>query len=684
MSLDYTRIQTYKRTSAPLSQNLPGSYADDYAKLAETINVEYENSFSQGKFNLSDVGVYNQPIDKHQDAFTKDLFKAALLVNKIDTKNLLQDAITNPGVANMLKGMPTGLKVEYIAPDNGDQVRKFGKLIAETATDSGFRMAITKYALDMYKQAPGNSAKTSIEFAGNYNNSTLLYVPKSQVTPILAGACSTRGSVGSNAYAYRNAYIIKRGDFAPGSINKYEHVWVTAVLSGVTNPGTNVQDANGGVTLVLKRGTGRVRNEDPATQTATPFTQFTPLNLVPGDILVFGQMTPTTECLPEISCTKASPKVYAYCSYSQKYIGCVYTDRQSAAMVQTRDGLTNAQAVAYQISQNLRDSLHQMSHDILFSLPNYAAGQPRPIDIVGSNPAAVEYNSCDVIPYSNRGLIPTIDLFGAKIEHYFTSLNDTCGQYKLGRELEIVSESIGGMTNNGMWKFYGDANPLISFAASQGAYNNVVPNTLVEAQRMQNMQGASFSPNANSIFGANFKAINDNTLEKIQFGDKEISLTHDSDMAIEFPGTMWLTNMDAFQFFAPDRETITKDRLGFNPYFNSTGTRGQLSPLIYSQDMVPTMMNGVMEMKAKNNCGLNFNSYMEYGIHIKAPYLPQLAQLKIGSRLLNSSFDPNVAESVNNPRFIYGSLDVIPGGCGTARVAIEDSLRYWYQPGAVA
>jgi hypothetical protein len=685
MSYDYTSIQTYRPGSSNLPQNLPGTFAQDYADLAETINKEYENSFSSnGGLSLDDVGVYAQARDKDEDAFIKEMLKGSIAANKLNTKGLLQDAISNPGVAQMLKGLPTGLTLEYIAPDNGDQVRKFGKLIAENAVDNGYKMAITQYALNMYKLAPGNAAKTTIDFAGDYNTPTLLYVPKSQITPLIAGACSCRPSTGSCAYAYRNAYIVKKGDYTPGAILRYEHVWITDVLAGVTNPSTNALDANGGVTLVLKRGTGRMRNEDPLSSAVTPFTQFTPLKLEPGDILVFGQMTPTTECLPDISCVKASPKVYSYCSYSQKFLDCVYEDRPSGAMVQRRDRLSNAQDVAYRLSQTLRDSLHRMSNDILFSLPNYAAGQRRPIDVPNSLPAAVEYNDCDVIPYSNRGIIPTIDLFGNKVEHYFTSANDTCGQYKLGRELEIVAESTGGIADNNMWKLFGDVRPLQRFSAAQGAYANVMPTTLMEAQKMQNMQAATFGNGANSFFGPQFTAMNSNVMDTINFADKAIKTQHDSTLALMFPGTMFLMNFDAFQFFAPDREAITKNRLGFNPYFNATGVRGQLTPLVYTQDLTPTMINGNMEMKSKNNCSLKFIQLMEYGIHVKAKYLPQLTMIKIGSRVPNVNFDPLLPETTANARFVYGSLSQIESGCGSTAEAIDNSLRGWYNPTAIA
>lgn len=683
MSLDLSTYQTYKRTASNTAENTPGTYASDYAGLAETINTEYENSFSNGSFTLDDVGIYTQARDKDEDAFIKGLLKSAIAMSKLDTKSILRDAMTNPGVADKLKSLPTGLAYQYISPTNGDQVRKFGKLIAENAVDSGFKMAVTQYALNMYKQGAGNSAKTSIEFANNYNTPTLLYIPKSQMTSVITGACSTKVT-SSSSYAYRNAYIIKRGDFTPGATMKTEHVWITATLSGVTNPGTNVIDPNGGATLVIKRATGRVRNDDPLTQAATPFIQWTPLNIEPGDIIVFGQMTPTTECLPDVVCTKASPKIIAYCSYSQRFLDCVYTDRPSGSMLRKRDSLTHVQSVAYEISQTMRDLLHKMSMDVLFSQPNYAAGQLRPIDVPNSSPAAVDYNNCDVIPYSNRGILQTIDMYGNKIEHYFTSANDTCGQYKLGRELEIIADSVGGLIDNNMWKIYGDVRPLQRFTANQGAYNNVIPNTLTEAQRIQNMQGASFANGATSFFGNNFRASNPNVNNTIQFADKAVTAQHDSTLALMFPGTMFLMNQDGFEFFGPDREAITTSRLGFNPYLNSTGTRGQLTPLIYSQDLTPTMINGNMEMKAKNNCGLSFQSFMEYGIHIKAQYLPQLAMIKIGSRIPNSNFDPQVAESANNQRFVYASLDALPDGCGAAAQAIDGSLRSWYNPTATA
>jgi hypothetical protein len=673
MPNDFTSYSSYNYNRADFQQ--PNNYAEDMSKVSESINMQFEKLL-QGKqlsFNLEGVGVYSEVRDADEDRLMKTMFRASAAANSLGR---LQNAINNPGVENSLRSSVIGPDLEYISPDNGDQFRKFGLLIADGVRDEGFRKVISTYTLGAYRIDASQPSATAIPVpADPYNGTTELFFDPTETGFFSSGVCECRPLTGNCANGYRTGYIIKARNFDAGSATIRE---TFAVQEVKFNP-----RGDGGVSLVIKRGLGRRNPSETAPSSGIyTFDEGTPVALEVGDIILFGNVKPTTQCLPDLCCVKASPRVYSYCSTTERFIDCVYQDRPSNRMIQTQNMLPWHIRSSYEIGQQMRDNIQRIFNTIMTSTPNYAAGQRRPIDIPGTSPLEVEYNNCDVVPFTMRGIFPTIEAFGQKMSHYFTSCNDTCGQYKIGRLFELLEEAMQGSNvyrQNG-WMWVGDVKPLKQYSASKYAEiaRGALPNTVEEALKIENLKGASFTPNAKSLLGNKFDA-NNSGVTSLRFGDRETAAMHDTTLKALYKNTIWWMNLNGFTFFAPDHDALNTRDLGWNPYLPATSTRGKLAPTIYTQNLVPTFINGSMEYKTKDNCGLNYKLYMEFGVHPKAEYLPWLNKFTYGSIILSPDFDPAEPEGVGNEQYIYSDIEALDCGCATVENAIADSIQYFNQ-----
>jgi hypothetical protein len=583
------------------------------------------------------------------------------------------------GVSSFLDGSQfNGPDLVYIPTDNGDQVRMIDKIVVDVVNDSGIRTVISNYSLQAYRTDAGQPLATAIPYPRispggpiDYNETLTIYFSPTYTPFFTNGQCSCTPLTGNCANGYRRVSFIKKRDFRPGTKSQIVNGWVVGTEF---NP-----RGDGGYSITVKLGLSRKNtNADPLT-----FEKNVPFDLEVGDLIVFGNVDITTQCIPEPCCVKASPRVYQYCSYSQRVSECVYTDEPQRRRHQPTDQLDWVTEASYKMLQTARDIVLRMVNDIMFSQPYYSQGQRLPIPVPdATNPLAnTEYSDCEIIPTSTRGVIPTVEEYGRSITHTFVSCNDTCGQYKLERITEVVMDSRQGRNiyNDTSFKLVGAVKVLEQYVASMRRYSDLVPNVYSEAQRVERMRGASFSKNAKSFFGSAFDA--DSTdIQTFIFGGRAIPTMNDLTLQRLFEDTLWFLSDNAFVTFTVDVDSLERMLIGQNYYLPSTGQRGKLVPTVYTQDLVPTVVNGQMEFKTRQNCGLKYYAFMEYGIHPKPEYLPHLTKISFGARAENPAFDPNLPESLNNLRYIYGSLqDTLNCGCSSAEAQIRDSIQYWSQ-----
>lgn len=680
------KFDSYKLRPQDLKTDDP-SRAGLYGDITNAINLTYENMLT-GKVSdmtLKGVGIYTEPRLPEEDALMKYMMRG---LESYTSAYPLEKALGSK-VGDYLNGMPAmGPKLEYIDADNGDQFRKFGLLMSYGIDDAGFRTSIRAYNLTQDQVNNGGDGVTILaptaDAADPNVYTTELYLGADQVQAMCESGCNCAPGANECANGYRVVYIIKQSDFDICRTTTREMAFVKGYEY---NP-----LGNGGAKITLQRGIGRDKPEatdvnDPSTFT---FTEGMPVDLAAGDILLWGPVVPTTDCLPKVECCAAHPFMQVYCSNSQEFLGCVYCDKPNRRMIEHR-GVQNANGnmvldlpsrvkEAFEIYQVMRNNINQIYQSIMYSTGDaYGSGKPLPVlDDLG----AVVESDCEVTPMLMTGILPTIDKWGRKISYFVGEQVDTCGQYNLSRIFEIIGNT---MPDNAM--LVGDARPLLQYASAmktQQIGERFLPNTTAEAEKYANMAGSSFDPVSDkikSMFGDSFSP-SGLKMEYICLGGKDLYVMHDSTLALQEPGKLYIIPMDleGFTFFAPDLEQIHTSHLGFNPYLTSTAQDGQLRPSVYSYDLVPTHLNGQMTYKTKDNCNLCFNWYMRFGIHIEPEALVKMHTFLFGAKIENPAFDPLQPAGPGNEQYIYTSLENagFTGVCGSAQSEIEQQFNTWY------
>ncbi len=670
----------------------PQSFAESTNNLNSSINKAWELSMVSAIDNFlpDNYAIYTQMRNSLEDTFAIDLMRLNILGSAIEESKgpnnsilsatqMLSRAGNNRGISNLLNGREfNGPPLIYIDADNGDQYRMFGHIIVDGVVDSGARIAITNYTLETYRTLTSNPSAENIPYpkvAGtqnvDYNAELELYFGPQYAPMFIGGSCSCTPLTGDCANGYRRVTFVKKRNYTPGSKTQKVNGWVTKTDY---NP-----LGDGGYRITVKLGLSRKATGPEPLE----FNENVPFDLEVGDMILFGNVDVTTQCTFEPCCVKASPKMFSYCSTTQRVIECFYEDRPYERKVQQANELDWVTKATYEMMTKIRDIILRTASDIMFSDPYYAQGQRLPIPIPGvTDPLNnTQYSDCEIIPTSTRGIFPTIEEFSPSNTHIFTSCNDTCGQYKIERLNEMHINAMQGKNvfNDRGWKYRGDIIPLEQLQASMRQYSQVVPTEYEEAQRVERMRGASFREDAKSFFGSNFDA--DNTgLGQFRFGGKVVPTKHDEFLRNVYPNTMWFVSDNSFVFFAPNIEAIESKLWNQNYYFPSTGQTGKLVPTIISQSTVPTMINGQMDMKAYRNCGIKYSTYMEYGVHPLPEYLPHMMKFTYGARANNPAFDPSQPEGIDNERYIYGSLqELLDCGCSFAETQLRDAFNYWVQ-----
>jgi hypothetical protein len=670
--LDLTSYSQYNYNKNDF--HIDGSYADNLGSISSSVNKSWEmtllDSINPGKF-LNNVGFYTQGRNPDEDRFLRMLL-APVGVSGLATDTNVTRAVRQPGVKNYTQQGFNGVKLEYMPVDNGDQLRKFGRLIVDAVDDSGFRMVVTQYSLDTWNANNGDEGAVEIPAATNLNEEMELYISPERAGYFAPGGCECAPLRGKCANSFRRIYVIKKRNFTPGSQTLYSQGVIT----------DQVPQDDGGLLIKFILGTGQRGHADaPGAPVNYLPESGQAVSLEVGDVIMFGTHTPTTQCLPEHCCTKATPKVFKYCSTAEQMTDCVYTDEFSDVLLHKTDELNYAEKAAYKVAQQMRDFVHRVGNNFQFSDTTHAAGQRRPIPVEGDS-ESYTYNNCDVIARTNRGIFPTIERYSNKFEHYFTGCTDSCGQFKIAQIFESLKNNMQGLDvyNTAGWMLVGDAKPLIKYQHGNRAYNDVIPNNYEEAQKIRNMRASTYDPNAKSMFGDTFNPDNRN-VDFLEFGGKKIQAIHDDTLAEIYPGTLWFVNMKAFTFFAPDVDGLVARKdlpVASNPYFPATAKRGILAPYIYTQDLAPTVDGtGAMTLRTKRNCGLKYNAFMWAGLHVDAPFLPHMAKFTYGVRTENPDFNEENPVGPNNLPYIYKNLEDADCECSSAESAVRRSFIYW-------
>jgi len=686
---DYTAASQYQyepsnyRTQGTRAQVM-GDYdlSVDRGRENMTHSISMPGSEFYSAMRSDDIGVVEEVRDINQDNFMKILFRdrtdnttynnAYLDIFRGTTIEYAAQYESKPLMNMWKEGYKTQVPVEYLPLDNGGQLRKWGMIVGHATRDEGFRRIISNYTIQAWddNENTGTPGATAIP-APVSEETTVLHFPDVDAGFFASGQCDCQPLTGKCSNGYRIAWILKKMNTTPGSVPVREMVAITNVEANALG--------DGGVALTIRRGLGR-RNINDA---GTAFTEGLPVVITAGDTIVFGPVVTSTQCKPQVCCTKAYPKPFFYCSVAQESVDCVYEDGPHARFFQAKDEFSWALNERMVAAQKIRDFMFRLYHTIVFGQHTYGAGNKTAmvVDDLGN----VEYSECDVIPHTTRGVLQTIDQYGFSDEHYFTSCGDQCGQYKLARihQLRMRSLAASRMIKKPGWIMVGDVKDLAKYQASLRSTNFIADNPAT-AQLQQNMNNSGFNGMevAKSLFGSYFDTNIDN-VEPLRFMDQTVVGIEDSNFKyLGMENVMYWLNVDyGLHFFAPDVEgLVKKSGISANdPYFPSLGVRNTLTPYLYSQSLVPTqnIMTGAVEMKSKKDCGYRVDAYMWYGVHVKPAYLVQSGRFKYGAKVENPAYNSGQPEGPNNRAFTYEVLSALGCSCGEAETAISNAYSGW-------
>lgn len=587
-------------------------------------------------------------------------------------KNFLM--ANNSTIPDTMKQLDLGIgEVEYIDVDNGDQFRKYVAMSEDVIKENTFMFPIPKYSLKQYRIESTNSTATAIPPQSDPNVPQKIYLDpdKTQRYSFNASASINSPYSGASAKGYQRVFLIKKRNFRPGSKTVRN---VGAIVNRTINP-----LGDGGMSIEIQWGQdrkGAYQDQNGAWQ----FEKNMPVEIEPGDFLLFDGWTSTTQQVVEPEAVDyPSPKIRYVCFSTQEFTECLWQDNPTRYYGQSWNQLPIATQDQVLLAQRLRDIVIKWGNRLINSEQNYEAGRRRPVYTPGTT--VPTYSEYEVTPYASNGIFPMIEDEGYLFEHYFSSAHDTSGTFKVGRIFDYFAESTKNAYGESFRKdivLTGAVRELRQLADGMRPLGNIIPNDITTAQKMQNMTGSAFSNN--DMFGNSSLPSDEKNI--LRFGGEAYTAINDTVISRMYGETLFATNVKSgMRFFAPDIDTIHKNRLGMNPYFPATAVRGRAVPYAYSQDFPNTYVanNNNFEMKTQSNGGFKMNLYMNVGLYMNGATLANSMKMVFGAVVANAAFDNTAPLSPTNQPEIYGGFELLKdtsNNIGTEK-ELRNSFTVW-------
>lgn len=653
---DTTNYQSYSHDPSDFVAD--GCRADFMSQLNDSFNAAYEMSImGLQNGNMDELGMITEPRPMDEDALMKTLFTGVLrspkMINEAEGEGNLSGILQNGMDASGI------FPLVYQSPNNGDQLRRFGSILVDAPTDHKFRVAVGSKAIP--------DGEESLVLPTDPNEPICITFDPSCMPSLNACGCNCAPNCCDNtSTAEQTVYIIRRGDFDP----------CKPCYSGMGRVVESGCDENGCpfIKIMLTQTSCPCLDAE-----GNPIANTEAANLggeiKAEDILLFGSYNPSSSCLSEIVCDEVAPVLQSYCSVSRDFQFCMPCVNKDRVLVQPKNRLPAAKEYAWKLNKMMRNNMHQFFNDLLWSKSTYAAGQKKPMLVEGSDPAEYAYSDCDTIPYTFDGLMAISEKWSQKVSHYFTSCDDICGQFKLGRILETIQASApAGVYSSGTWVAFGDVKSLLNLGSAMRA-NTYIPTTMEEAQMRANQIGASFGASANSMFGATSNPSPSQRVQELTFGNLTLRAIHDDTLALTKPGKIWIMDLEAFEFFTHDMDGLMRDYMGENYFLNTTGARGRVVPTVSANMQAMNILGQGMTNIAAANCNLCFMAYMHVGVHPKANKLPYFIEFSYGAKVIDDAGTP---DDPSDDVVKYGDLSLLECGCAVTEDAIDRMFNTWY------
>lgn len=568
--------------------------------IRDSVTYPYQNMDQTAVFH----GLYRQ------DGLMKTL---GMFVNMMNINDFGVQSSTNQG-----------LSYQYNLPsNNGLFTGNSGPRVIEMPLTAGNQIQRTGFTMEV----PSDTERTSffvtddLITASNAGgaNAANTYIMANENRLVLPGRLALFGTddefMGCDprccGEGFRKWYIFDKN-------GNQETVHVSNKLPmGVTDARPYGKLANGTVAVYMIRGVGQ--DPKPGSGQFTPSDYGSALRLYKGTEIKIGTIVPITDCLPCPSPYRAEHMRKEFTNTAERMVDEIYCVKQSDFYTQTYHEEPNRMKNSFM--RNFGAAQTRMFNTLMYGQKMAFAGS----DYVG---AVVNRSSSTdpvqglltngKVPHQTDGLVTLWNKYARKLN---LVIADGCDNRCLFDQLKYMIQIVAGEEKykTGNWVFVGD-DYLFQYM-NELIVSKVVPNTYSEASNL--IQGSNSMIFGNTAFSMNNESLipgfNNNifSFQSLNIGGRKIPFIKDMEMKLREPGVMYLINLDAVEFWHPNRQLDIAN--GFIP---STVKAGSILPSIITNKIMQEV-NGQFAGYAGNNCPYKVWSYAQLGAWYTPSALPQ-------------------------------------------------------------
>lgn len=546
------------------------------------------------------------------------LNKASVSYTTNNGSQVFQATLPNNGIFNG-KGGP---KVVEMPMGVGDQRIRTGFKVYRPDESYKYRFHITQEVLDA---TVGTPASTVIA-----NNENRIVLPK-----FFAIFASDEAECGCAARCcadgWREWFLFSK------ATGKQEKIWVRTVPpAGIVDTRQYGRLPDGRYAVYAVRGVGA--SPMPGAASIMPTDFGTPIVMRLGDEIKIGNVIPVAKsgCLPCASVRPTHFKRQEFRNYAQKMVDQIYCYTEEDTLRNTYHQQPNFLQNEYR--DGLNKAMVRFYNTLMYGQQQAFVGS----DLDNATlPGVGDGDGTNAVPFATDGLFTLLRKHSQKA---VLQIKEGCDNRCLVDEVKFLIESLTNFDySSGNWILIGD--DYIFHMIQTMIVNKVVPNDPTVAQNL--LFGANQSLLTDSMFsidqGSALPNINNNifSYQSLRIGKRNISFVKDLEMQTREPGVMYLLNLDAIEFFIPNRQNSLA-----NGYLPATAVPGSLMPsIITNREMID--VNGQFNSFVPQNCPNTIWAYLWAGVWYEPASLPNTFRIEL--------------KGVNNAGVVVPLSDI---GCG--------------------
>lgn len=354
-----------------------------------------------------------------------------------------------------------------------------------------------------------------------------------------------------------------------------------------------------------------------------PDSEGSPRVIELGDEIKIGTVIPVTltGCLPSVSVRPTHYKRVEYKNAAQMMVDKVYSYTKEDVYRSTYH--EEADRINQEYRRELKAVMTRGYNTMMYGQAQmFNQTDLDNIVIPGVGDIALN-DQRDAIPYATDGFFTLLRKHARKASFV---IEEGCDNRCLLQDFKSLIEDISNDDYaNGNWVFIGD--DYLFHMMQTMITNKVAPNDVNTAKEI--LFGANKSLLTNDMFSMNRESaipgINNNFMQydRIRIGSREIPFILDEEMQRREPGVIYLINLDAIEFYHPNRRIDES-----NGWMASTAQAGTVMPnFISNREMVK--VNGQFSEYIPQNCPNSVWSYLQMGVWYSPKDLPSTFRIEM-------------------------------------------------------